>query len=42
VFPVVGNVLHVVQGVKQEVVSPLIPVNGHSAVPVYAETQKGK
>lgn len=40
VFPVVGDVLHVVQGVKQEVVPPLIPVNGHSAISVYADTQK--
>ncbi len=40
VFPVVGDVLNVVQGVKQEVVPPLLPVNGHSAISVYADTQK--
>lgn len=35
VFPVVDNLLHVVERVEQEVITPFSPVNGHSAVPVH-------
>lgn len=34
-LPVVDNLLHVVEGVEQEVITPFIPVNGHSAIPVH-------
>ena len=35
VLPVVDNLLHVVEGVKQEVISPFIPVDGPSPIPVH-------
>lgn len=35
VFPVVGNLLHVMERVEQEVISPFTPVYGHSAIPVH-------
>lgn len=34
VFPVVDNLLHVVERVKQEVITPFSPVNGHRAISV--------
>lgn len=34
-LPVMSDFLHVVKGVEQEVISPLLPVNGHGAILVY-------
>ncbi len=34
VFPVVDNLLHVVERVEQEVITPFGPVNGHGAISV--------
>jgi len=42
VFPVVDDLLHVVARVEQEVVTPLTPVNGHSAVPIHTERERGR
>lgn len=36
-FPVACHLLHVAQGVEQEVVPPLVPVDGHGAVFIYPE-----
>lgn len=41
-FPVVGDVLHIMKRIEQEVISPLVPVNGHGAVFVHAEEKMAK
>lgn len=40
VFPIVDNLLHVMEGVKQEVIAPFVPVNGHSAISVHTGRNK--
>lgn len=37
-----GNFLHVVKWIKQEMISPFIPVDGHCAISVHAENQANK
>lgn len=41
-FPVASNILHVSKWIKQEVVSPFIPVNGHGAVFIHSEVTNTK
>lgn len=36
VFPIEDNLLHVVERVEQEVITPFSPVNRHGAIPVHA------
>ena len=35
VFPVADNLLHVVERVEQEVITPFSPVNGHGSISVH-------
>lgn len=41
-LPVMSDFLHVVKGVEQKVISPLIPVNGHGAIPVHADMEANR
>lgn len=40
VFPVVDNLLHVMERVEQEVITPFIPINGHGAIPVHTGRER--
>lgn len=42
VLPKVGNFLHFVEWIEQEMISPFIPVDGHWAISVHTENQANK
>lgn len=39
VFPVVNNLLHVVERVEQEMITPFSPADGHGAISVHTRNE---